>query len=1184
VQESGAGASTLAHVNALEGAGRRFQDVDDLVKAVKQTQSEFVEQVYRYMLSPESTLFSRAPHIQITRANVRRMINEGTQGPATLYILQNFEDARHKHQTWESLIAAIAAEAQSRLDDQRDMRHIHLYLNATTTNLLGGALVTEYDVDKLYRVSNAGANTLPTLKQLEASGRTFHTQAELIAAIREKQIPTTAQKNAAFLLMKSPNMRVYSETKESVERQHLDEHWHAAFTAADMRALNAQGKKFDNVEKLSDALRKRYRILKMHTTTTTTTTTTTNKKKKRAAHPFGGASEAKGAQKPTGPISLKNLSNQQAKQAEKLLDTWISFGVRAKDLHNNRPNLLGHLNPYLEFYRSRGGGGGTNGKRTHGVTKIWEKVVRTNTEHKTRFPKFNNIVVQGKALCVNDDHRPLLVKCFDEQSKSLWAQPTLIGQFETTLAEMKAGGVKGAWFKLTNLADKRKFKNYVHSGMVQFSVIHVCFNTTLGVVNNEQSRLFPGSTDTFVRLNCMAVNLPSLSHRSASTGPPDTFLEFLELDEETRTWRRAYATELCEQSAKPQFDSFVLRVDELCKGFFNRPMLVKCWQTVGFGSHLLIGSFQTTLREILQRLNRRFKLNREMNDAETALAAVAKNDQANALDIEVKEDMQVLRRKGSVTRRASLRMRRQSVGRSQLVRLSLSATNLPSVPGKSGKADSSATNPYLQVYKLTRNMWDIADETEHKLGTTSPEWSPLLTSAATLCAGNDDDLILIKCFHWDKIQPPTFLGQCFLSWDNLLNIEGQSLPLGEATPLLESSAGAAAGDSKAPPLNTVQAKLQGLTNQKKMQLKGVLHFNKVELAAGLPSDIRREMKKRARANKFKSAGCVVFRAASVFTSAPDVIREADKAVKDPRSLLYNNSAFRFVGEARVAAYLDYLFHSRDLEDILMPTEDPAVRKARLKKSSSRQGTPATSPLKLASSRPGTATDGTLPLTEQPNQPMQSPRTQKNKAALVAAKTLVSFSMIGLDFKQVQPPQQQVSSSSADSQQHMCEIYRLQHGQWSWIVTTELAQHAASSSTTATTAAGVPPVRWERLTLPLEALVANPSDQTTWSKSPLLFRVWTWTAGAQQPQLFGEMFLNVTQLRISSGKRHKLTDHAKDATTLEHDPTALAYQLNSPGLVGIMLFEAVEVSEKADDDDTASSAATTSTATTDAKQQ
>uniref|UniRef100_A0A673BNB3 Copine-3 n=1 Tax=Sphaeramia orbicularis TaxID=375764 RepID=A0A673BNB3_9TELE len=77
----------------------------------------------------------------------------------------------------------------------------------------------------------------------------------------------------------------------------------------------------------------------------------------------------------------------------------------------------------------------------------------------------------------------------------------------------------------------------------------------------------------------------------------DPFLEFYKQTE--RTWQLAHRTEVVHNNLNPVWRPFRVSLRALCGGDVEKPIKVECYDHHINGSHALIGSFKTTLAEII---------------------------------------------------------------------------------------------------------------------------------------------------------------------------------------------------------------------------------------------------------------------------------------------------------------------------------------------------------------------------------------------------------------------------------------------------------------------------------------------------------------------------------------------------------------------------------------------------------
>jgi hypothetical protein len=81
-------------------------------------------------------------------------------------------------------------------------------------------------------------------------------------------------------------------------------------------------------------------------------------------------------------------------------------------------------------------------------------------------------------------------------------------------------------------------------------------------------------------------------------GRADPFLEIYRYST-SKEWELAHQTEVFHETLDPHFKPISMRINDLCGGNYDRPVLIKCFDWNANSAASLIGSFQTTTRVML---------------------------------------------------------------------------------------------------------------------------------------------------------------------------------------------------------------------------------------------------------------------------------------------------------------------------------------------------------------------------------------------------------------------------------------------------------------------------------------------------------------------------------------------------------------------------------------------------------
>jgi len=92
-------------------------------------------------------------------------------------------------------------------------------------------------------------------------------------------------------------------------------------------------------------------------------------------------------------------------------------------------------------------------------------------------------------------------------------------------------------------------------------------------------------------------------------GKSDPFLLFNKTDvKEMGKLIPSYKSEVIKNTLEPNWPPFIIPVQKLCNGDYDRPIIIQCFDWNKSGTHELIGQFQTNLRELITGSKKEFHL------------------------------------------------------------------------------------------------------------------------------------------------------------------------------------------------------------------------------------------------------------------------------------------------------------------------------------------------------------------------------------------------------------------------------------------------------------------------------------------------------------------------------------------------------------------------------------------------
>ncbi len=107
-------------------------------------------------------------------------------------------------------------------------------------------------------------------------------------------------------------------------------------------------------------------------------------------------------------------------------------------------------------------------------------------------------------------------------------------------------------------------------------------------------------------------------------------------------------------------------------------------------------------------------------------------------------------------------------------RLSCSGKGLKSKNWLFGKSD-----PYLEIHRINPDgTFTLAHRTSHLLKTLNPNWQPIQVSQRTLVGNGDlNTQLVMRVMDWNARSDPRFIGECWVSLEQLLSKPGISFEL-----------------------------------------------------------------------------------------------------------------------------------------------------------------------------------------------------------------------------------------------------------------------------------------------------------------------------------------------------------------------------------------------------------------------
>lgn len=164
LKEGEAGADTLLHLWAFEANHRRFESINECIKAVKAAQMDVVDsvngqikQILQFLSSAECELFLNA--VQTTEQELMHLV-ACNRDPGALAQLRQLNRNKMRFRTFENLIKAVQQADEDTITTKKE---IYQQLSEYS--------VSTADTNRLFKESTAGLDTLVHIKKLKALGK-----------------------------------------------------------------------------------------------------------------------------------------------------------------------------------------------------------------------------------------------------------------------------------------------------------------------------------------------------------------------------------------------------------------------------------------------------------------------------------------------------------------------------------------------------------------------------------------------------------------------------------------------------------------------------------------------------------------------------------------------------------------------------------------------------------------------------------------------------------------------------------------------------------------------------------------------------------------------------------------------------------------------------------------------------
>lgn len=225
----------------------------------------------------------------------------------------------------------------------------------------------------------------------------------------------------------------------------------------------------------------------------------------------------------------------------------------------------------------------------------------------------------------------------------------------------------------------------------------------------------------------------------------------------TNLWEKVGRTETVRETANPQFNPLLIKLQDLCYGQTNRPIMIRCWDENNH-SPKLIGSFKTSLDQIRASIGKQIPLRFNPNDTKEENSGYLIFDCVDlSFSISLSRSIRVIglqQKDKIVMKQLARRSRKQpkSIGsvmersthinKFVYVQFSIEAGNLPK------RRKFWNPNPFIEFYSHFGDKEVLVAKTEISPNTQHPNFPPLVVRLMSLYDNATTDYkkeFTIKC-------------------------------------------------------------------------------------------------------------------------------------------------------------------------------------------------------------------------------------------------------------------------------------------------------------------------------------------------------------------------------------------------------------------------------------------------------
>lgn len=250
----------------------------------------------------------------------------------------------------------------------------------------------------------------------------------------------------------------------------------------------------------------------------------------------------------------------------------------------------------------------------------------------------------------------------------------------------------------------------------------------------------PDRDSKMLNITLQGVQLKNLAKMG---GVSDPYVEFFTRDgPKDGPWVSVKRSKHIDNSLDPLWDPMLIDMYDLCRGECNQPILMKVMDYVKKGKHIFMGSFETTVNELIDakigtpNMKSFSVINKGKGHGKVLVASASIEGGPDT----VKEPPQSVQR----------------------LELTIQGIQLKNVE-RGGKSD-----PFYELSRKAGDDWLKVHQSPHIDNTLNPMWDPVIFDVARLCDGDYDKPILISVYDWESSGKHKAMGTVETTTDELI--------------------------------------------------------------------------------------------------------------------------------------------------------------------------------------------------------------------------------------------------------------------------------------------------------------------------------------------------------------------------------------------------------------------------------